>query len=95
MFISIRKYHGIRQIDELNRRVQQEFVPILKEIPGLKGYHTVDCGGGTVVSISLFDSREQALASNDKAREWVQSRLTDLITDPPEILAGPTGVDVP
>jgi len=94
MFISVRKYRLAGDIEELNRRVRDEFVPILKQLPGFRGYHTFDAGGGTIVSISLFDSREAALASNDRAREWVARSIAHLVPDPPEIMGGETGVDV-
>ena len=34
MFISVRKYHGVRSVEEVKRRVEQEFVPVLKQNPG-------------------------------------------------------------
>src|SRR4051812_9290722 len=34
MFISIRKYHNVRSVDEVKRRVEQEFIPMLKQNPG-------------------------------------------------------------
>ena len=97
MFIAIRKYklegsEGSR--DELTRRVQEEFVPILRQLPGFKGYHLMDCGGGEVASISMFESREAALASNDRAREWAERSIKHLVPNPPEVIAGETGLDV-
>jgi hypothetical protein len=55
MFISIRKYHNVKSVDEVRRRVEQEFVPTLKQNPGFLGYHLIDCGcpdsGNIVTSI--------------------------------------------
>jgi hypothetical protein len=67
MFISIRKYHNVRSVEEVRRRVEQEFVPMLKENPGFQGYYLIDCAcpesGNIVTSISMFDSWESVLAS--------------------------------
>jgi hypothetical protein len=93
MFISIRKYKAVSSVDEMTRRVEQGFVPLLKDIPGFLGYHFLDCGG-VVVSISMFDRRESALASNDRAREWVRDNVAEFLPEPPEILAGSTVIDV-
>jgi|1185.fasta_scaffold202438_2 hypothetical protein len=76
MFISIRNYHGVRSVDEVRRRVEREFVPALRENPGLLGHYLVDCAspesGNIVTSISMFDSWDSALASNDAARTFVR-----------------------
>ena len=94
MFIVIRKYKLEGSGDELTRRVQEEFVPILRQLPGFKGYHIMDCGGGHVASVSIFESQEAAMASNDRAREWAERSIKHLVPNPPEIIAGETGLDI-
>ena len=39
MFIGVRKYRGVRSVDEVRRRVEQEFIPMLKQNPGFLGYY--------------------------------------------------------
>jgi heme-degrading monooxygenase HmoA len=95
MFISIRKYKVEGSMDELNRRVREEFVPIIRQLPGFKGYHLMDCGGGYIASVSMFESKEVALASSDRARDWVARSIKDLIPNPPELMSGETSLDVP
>ena len=60
MFISVRKYRGVRSVDEVKRRVAQGFIPLLKQNPGFLGYYLIDCNspesGNIVTSISLFDN---------------------------------------
>ncbi len=94
MFIAIRKYKLEGSRDELTRLVQEEFVPILRQVPGFKSYHIMDCGDGYVASISMFESREAALASNERAREWAERSIKHLVPNPPEIIAGETGLDI-
>jgi hypothetical protein len=95
MYASIRKYRGMRSVDEIMKRVDKGFVPLVKKLGGFQGYYIMDCGDGTVVSISVFDSREHALASNEKAAAWVKSNLADLAGDAkPEITAGEVRVSV-
>ena len=52
------------------------------------GYHVFDSGNGAGGSITLFDSREAALASNEKAMAWIRASMADLIQGEPEITVG-------
>jgi len=92
MFVSIRKYHNVVSVDEVKKRTQQEFLPLLQKNPGFRGYHLVDChspeSGNIVTSISMFDSWESALASNDAAKAFVKKRLSDLLPDPAQAVGG-------
>ena len=95
MYATIRKYRGMRSTEEIVKRAEKGFVPVLKKLGGFQGYYIMDCGDGVVVSISVFDTREHALASNDKAAAWVKSNLADLVGDAkPEITAGEVRVSV-
>jgi hypothetical protein len=81
-------------MDELARRVTEEFVPALKALPGFKGYYVVDCGGGVVTSISIFEDRDAAMQSNDRARDFVAKSMSDFMATPPEIASGEARVAV-
>jgi hypothetical protein len=97
MFISIRKYHGVRSVEEVRRRVEQEFVPALNQNPGFLGYYLIDCAcpesGNIVTSISMFDSWDAALASNDAAKSFVKKRLADMLPEPAEAVGGEVILD--
>ncbi len=97
MFISVRKYHGVRSVEEVRRRVEQEFVPALKRNPGFLGYYLVDCAcpesGNIVTSITMFDSWDAALASNDAAKSFVKKRLADMLPEPAEAVSGEVILD--
>jgi len=77
MFATIRQYDtNIDQTTELNRIVQEEFVPLMQSLPGFISYQWIDVGnvGGRMVSISVFDTAEHAEDSNKAAATWVKSR---------------------
>jgi hypothetical protein len=92
MFISIRKYHNVKSVDVVKRRAEQEFVPTLRENPGFQGYYLIDCAcpesGNIVTSISIFDSWDAVLASNDSAKTFVKKRLADMLPEPAEAVGG-------
>jgi hypothetical protein len=98
MFVSVRKYHNVKSVDEVRRRVEQEFVPTLKKNPGFVGYHLIDCGcpdsGNIVTSISIFDNWASVLASNDAAKDFIKHRLADLFPEPADAVGGEAIVSV-
>lgn len=75
MFATIRQYDTDDQPAELNRIVQEEFVPLVKTLPGFISYQLIDVGdvGGRMVSISIFDTAEHAEESDKAAATWVTS----------------------
>jgi hypothetical protein len=94
----IRKYHNVQSVDEVRRRVEQEFVPTLKQNPGFLGYYLIDCGcpdsGNIVTSISIFDNWDSVLTSNDAAKNFIKKRLADLIPEPADAVGGEAIVSV-
>lgn len=89
MFVSIRKYHGMDDADEIGIRLHaSDFLHRLRSLPGFRGYYAVDCGDGVGVSISLYDTLEAVEASNRLAAEWAQAECGSLLPNPPEIISG-------
>ena len=91
MYTAIRTY-TTSDAGEVTRRVQQEFVPIVKDLPGFIGYYLVDAGDGKIASITVCDEREDVEESTKRASEWVRDRLSSLITSGPEVMTGDTVV---
>ena len=50
-------------------------LPIFRQQPGFVGYEVVDAGNGTVLSVSRWQSAEQAVAATAKAADWVRENL--------------------
>ncbi|MGD0106860.1 MAG: antibiotic biosynthesis monooxygenase family protein [Rhodopila sp.] len=89
MFTSIRKYkvrHG--SMEEYARRVQQGFVPLLRHMPGFISYYLLDGGPDVLITISMFESADEAVASNVAAADWVRNNVLDLTRGMPEIMIG-------
>ena len=61
---------------------------LMKQSPGFRGYYVFDAGDGGGGSVTLFDTRDDALVANEKALAWIQASLSDLIDGEPEITAG-------
>ena len=85
----IRRY-TVRQgtVEDLIRRVQEGFVPIVRNMPGFRGYYLVNGGLEVLIAISVFDNADGALASNEQAADWVKNNVLDSATGRPEVIVG-------
>jgi heme-degrading monooxygenase HmoA len=89
MFISIRKYKVTRgSAENLARRVQDGFVPLVRQIRGFRGYYLLDGGPDVLITISMFDTADDALASNETAAEWVRDNVLEFTKGLPEVMVG-------
>jgi heme-degrading monooxygenase HmoA len=89
MFVSIRRYKvRHNSAPELAKRVQDGFVPLMQEIKGFKGYYLIDGGPDVLITISMFDSADEALVSNERARDWVRNNMMEFTKGMPEVMVG-------
>jgi heme-degrading monooxygenase HmoA len=89
VFTSIRKYTVRRgSAEELAQRAREGFVPLMRQVQGFRGYYLLDGGPGVLISISMFDSADEALASNEAAATWVRNNLLEFTKGLPEVMVG-------
>ena len=89
MFTSIRKYTVKRgSVTELAQRVQKSFVPLIRQMQGFKGYYLLDGGPDVLITISMFESADEAFASNEKAADWVRNNVLEFTKGMPEVMIG-------
>ncbi|MEV6316921.1 hypothetical protein [Streptomyces sp. NPDC051776] len=88
MYAVVRRYEGVTDPAEAGRRVAEEFVPLLRKVPGLVAYYWVDAGDGVMVSTSVFQDRSGADESTARAADFVRDRLSSLLPNPPQVTAG-------
>lgn len=93
MFVAIRRYVAVDpdSADEVARRANEGFIPIIKDAPGFQAYYLVNGGGGVVTTVSVFDDQAGAEESNRLAADWIGQNLASLLPNPPEITAGEVG----
>ncbi len=89
MFIVIRKYKVQRGIGPgLAERVRNGFLPLVRQMRGFRGYHLLDGGPDVLVSITMFDNAEEALASSEAAADWVRDNVLEFTRGMPEVQVG-------
>jgi hypothetical protein len=93
MYASIRRYTPKtattkEAIDDLKRRIEDGFLPIVQEIRGFHSYGAVNVGDRELVSISIFEDKNGATESTRRAAEFVQKDPMKDQLGKPEILEG-------
>jgi hypothetical protein len=89
MYASLR-YYGVNDAETVTRNVNEEFLDILREVPGFSAYQLVDLGDGTMVSITLTDDEAGADASTERAAEWLggNEEMQNAVKGPPRVVSG-------
>ncbi|GAA1238852.1 hypothetical protein [Streptomyces aureus] len=89
MYAVMRRYEGVTDSAEAGRRVDEGFVPLLRQVPGFVAYYWVDAGNGVMVSTSVFEDQSGAEESVNRAADFVRDSLSSLLPNPPQVTAGP------
>ncbi len=64
MFVTMRRYSPKNgaitkaALDLLRRQVHDDFIPVLRAIPGFHGYYVLNVGGRELITISMCDNKE-------------------------------------
>jgi hypothetical protein len=88
MFVITRRFKSLSSVAEAAKRAEVGLAPLMLEATGFKGYHIIDAGGGVGMSVTMFETREDAERVKDRALDWIKQNLSDLYQDEPEVTAG-------
>ena len=96
MHATIRRYESIDQSrkDEVLKKVDENLLPALRDLPGFHGYTLIDAGNGVMTSVGFFDTAAQADESTRVAGSWLrEANLETALPTPPRITSGPVVVN--
>ena len=91
MHATIRRYEGVdtTRINDVVSRVDETFVPQIRELSGFAGYFLMEADNGVLSSISLFETSEQADESNKLVKHWISDEnFSNVIPNAPKITSG-------
>ena len=89
MYIAVRRYKvKAGSMEELARRAQEGFVPLIRQTPGYVAYYGVASGSDSLFTVCIFQDQAGADASTSKAADWVKQNIAEFMEGPPEITAG-------
>jgi hypothetical protein len=76
MFVTMRRYSpkngaiNRASLELLRRQMQDEFLPIIRQIPGFRGYYVVNIDDRELITLSLCDTPEGLAESARCAAEY-------------------------
>ena len=94
MYATIRRYTpktgtvDQKTFNDLKRRIEDGFVPIVQEIRGFHCYYTVNVGNKELVTIGIFEDKTGAAESTRRAADFVKKDPMKDQLGSPEILEG-------
>jgi hypothetical protein len=88
MYVAVRRYEGVTDSQKVAQLVEEDYVPIISEMPGFVAYYCVDAGDGVMVSTSVFEHKAAEEQSTFRAGEFVAEDLGLLSPNPPQVTAG-------
>lgn len=66
-------------VDEVTKRAEEGLLPIFRTAPGFVSYGVAKVADDELVSISIWDSRDEAEAATGLAADWVGENIADLV----------------
>ena len=87
MYATIRRYRTRGSVSEVIQRVEHDFVPQIKRIPGLISYTVLEIGEA-LTAISVFADRDSAEESNRISALWVNQQIAHLVELPAQVATG-------
>lgn len=78
-----------RTVERSTAEYAKEFVSIVKKAKGFVRYYWLDTGKGEGASVSVFKDKADADESVRLASDYVQTHLSKLRMQKPEIIEGP------
>ena len=90
MFAVIRHYHFDKKDSaEIDRLIQDHFVPLIRKANGFVRYYWLDTGDGEGASFGVFQDKAGADESVRLAADFVRTQMARLLRQKPEIIEGP------
>jgi hypothetical protein len=94
MYATIRRYTPkggaleAKAIEDLKRRIETGFVPIVQDVRGFHCYYAVNVGNKQLVTFGLFDDKTGATESTRRAADFVKNDPLKDQLGSPEVLEG-------
>ncbi len=88
MFATVRAWDGVGPKEEVLPLVREHVFPVITGATGFRGYYTFldERGPGRGVSASLFDSREHAMAAQERVVAAMREKR--IAPNPPSVMVG-------
>jgi heme-degrading monooxygenase HmoA len=94
LFVVIREYEGAEPSQETIPLMHEHILPLMRGRSGFRGFYAFrdEARGDHVVSVSLWDSRREALAAHQRVLEVVTEQMRGVFPKLPRVTAGATRI---
>ena len=80
MYAAIRRYKVRPEVtSEVIKHIMENFVPLIKQSPGLLAYYVLDEEDGSFSTVSIFEERDQLEKANGLAANWMKQFIASRI----------------
>ena len=84
MYVAIRRYQiDSHRVSTAIEHILKNFVPLIRQTPGLLSYHVIDAGNGALATLTICESQSAVEATNKMAAEWIRQYLAARIISEP------------
>ena len=89
MYMVIRRYSlQPSKVDEVIRKVDEQYLEKVRLLPGFEGYYVLDSGEGKLSSVTVSAYKDSAHATTRLSKEWVDTWLPDVHLELVETIEG-------
>ena len=95
LFVVVRMYEGITgQTEAMRSAASGHALPLITGAPGFRGFYAFrdEADPNRAVSVTLFDTREDAMRSHERVVGVMRERLGEMAYRPPRVVVGETVV---
>src|SRR5262245_47401244 len=87
MYMILRRVKIQPELVEVSiRRLEQGLVPLVRSEPGFVASYLVRAAEDEGLSITIFETKQQAEAGNRKSLEWARDQILPLAQGPAEVV---------
>jgi hypothetical protein len=93
LFVVVRTYHGLPgQTETMHSVVSERTLPAITRAPGFRGFYAFrdEAEPDRAVSVTLFDTRQEALRSHEEVVGIMRERLGEMAYATPRVAMGET-----
>ncbi|MCR4328709.1 MAG: hypothetical protein NUV53_04335 [Patescibacteria group bacterium] len=87
MYIVIKKFRS-DAVEKTIENARTAFLPVVSKLPGFVDYHVIKSGDDIIVSVLLFNSKEEADASIAVSSQFVKDNDLGSLYQLQELIAG-------
>jgi len=88
MYATIRIYADAEGLADAVAEHREEIIGLFHQITGFRSYHIVKTGPVSATSVTVCDDQAGAEASNQIARNYIATNLSELTIGAPEVHVG-------